>query len=433
MRELIVDSFAGGGGASTGIEWALGRSPDIAINHSPEAIAMHALNHPRTKHYCEDVWKVDPKEATRGQPVGLAWFSPDCKHFSKAKGGKPVDKNIRGLADVVVEWAKAVRPRLIMLENVEEFSDWGPLLPNGKPCLVRKGMEFRRWCREIQDLGYELDMRELRACDYGAPTSRKRLFIIARCDGEPIQWPEPTHGYGLARYRSAAECIRWDYECPSIFSRKKPLAEATMRRIAHGVMKYVVNAGQPFLVLTHDAPIAPSLINTRNGERHGRHGEQAPRVYDIEKPYPTVTAQGSQGAVVAALLAKHYGGVVGQPLDKTLGTITARDHHSLVSAFLLKYYSTDQDPQLREPLHTITTKHRFGLVMVHGEPHYIADIGMRMLQPVELFKAQGFSDDVKLVGTKTSQVELCGNSVSPPVAAAIVRANMLEQAEQAAA
>lgn len=435
MRELIVDSFAGGGGASTGIEWALGRSPDIAINHSPEAIAMHALNHPSTKHYCEDVWKVDPREATGGRPVGLAWFSPDCTHFSKAKGSKPKSKKIRGLAWIVYHWARAVRPRVIFLENVEEFADWGPLLDDGRPCPLRRGATFRRWWRQLENLGYELDARELRACDYGAPTSRKRLFIIARCDGQPIRWPEPTHGPGLLPYRAAAECIDWTIPCPSIFGRKKPLAEATLRRIARGVMKYVVHARQPFLVMMNDEIVVPSLINTRNGERHGRHGEQAPRVLDIQRPYPTITAQGSQGALVAAFIARHYGGHEndGAPLTIPLPTITAKDHHSVVAAFLLKYYGTDQDPRLTEPLHTITSKHRFGLVMAHGQPHYIVDIGMRMWQPRELFKAQGFPDDIKLIGTKTSQVDACGNSVSPPTAAAIVRANMLEQSEQVAA
>lgn len=465
LTELIVDNFAGGGGASTGIEWALGRSPDIAINHSPEAIAMHAVNHPNTKHYCENVWKVDPLEATGGKPVGLAWFSPDCTHFSKAKGAKPKSKKIRGLAWVVYHWAKTVRPRVICLENVEEFADWGPLLEDGRPCPARKGLTFRRWWRQLENLGYELDARELVACDYGAPTSRKRLFIIARCDGQPIRWPDPSHGPGLQPYRAAAECIDFELPCPSIFCRKKPLAEATLRRIARGVMRYVVNARQPFLVvtlrgteashigssaspitdplrtisaggthhalvapvvapLTHQgerrvhpareplptitganrgelALIAPTLINTRNGERHGRHGEQAPRVYDIQKPYATVTAQGSQGALVAA--------------------------------FLLKYYGAGQGQRIDEPIHTITAKDHFGLVTVRGEPYRIADIGMRMLQPPELYRAQGFPADVKLIGSKTSQVELCGNSVSPPVAAAIVRANMLEQAQERAA
>ncbi len=494
MPEIIIDSFAGGGGASTGIEWALGRSPDIAINHSPAAIAMHRLNHPHTKHYCENVWKVDPLEATGGRPVGLAWFSPDCTHFSKAKGGKPRSKKIRGLAWVVYHWAKAVRPRVIVLENVEEFATWGPLLSDGKPDPARAGFTFRRWWRQIENLGYQVDARELRACDFGAPTTRKRLFVIARCDGQPIQWPEPTHGPGLQPYRAAAECIDWSIECPSIFGRKRPLAEATLRRIARGVMRYVVHARQPFLVVTlrgtedshiaasarsaaeplrtvsakgtHHALVtaplvasvdhqssgsggglgaigdpvstitskarhllvAPTLINTRNGERPG----QAPRVHDIRRPYPTVTAQGSQGGLVAAFLAKHYGGreTPGTPLQLPLDTVTARDHHALVHAFLLKYYGTDQDPRLEDPLHTITGKDRFGLVTVQGERYQIADIGMRMLQPRELYRAQGFPENVKLLGSKSSQVELCGNSVCPPLAAAIVRANMVEAAQE---
>ena len=494
MRELIIDSFAGGGGASTGIEWALGRSPDIAINHSPAAIAMHRLNHPRTKHYCENVWKVDPLEATGGRPVGLAWFSPDCTHFSKAKGGKPRSKKIRGLAWVVYHWAKTVRPRLIVLENVEEFATWGPLLADGKPDPARAGFTFRRWWRQIENLGYQVDARELRACDFGAPTTRKRLFIIARCDGQPIEWPQPSHGPGLRPYRPAAECIDWSIECPSIFGRKRPLADATLRRIARGVMRYVVHARHPFLVVTlrgtqdshiaasgrsaaaplrtvsakgtHHALVtaplvaavdhqssgpggglgsagdpvstitskathllvAPALINTRNGERSG----QAPRVHDIQRPYPTVTAQGSQGGLVAAFLAKHYGGREGPgiPLQRPMDTVTSKDHHSLVHAFLLKYYGTDQHPRLTDPLHTVTSKDRFGVVTVQGERYCIADIGMRMLQPRELYRAQGFPEDVMLLGSKSSQVELCGNSVCPPLAAAIVRANMIESAQE---
>lgn len=522
MKELIVDSFAGGGGASTGIEWALGRSPDIAINHDADALAMHQLNHPDTRHFCEDVWQVDPVEATGGRPVGLAWFSPDCTHHSKARGGKPRSQKIRGLAWVVIRWAKAVRPRVICLENVEEFATWGPLTKDGQPCPVRKGLTFRRWWRKLEALGYEVDARELRACDYGAPTTRKRLFIIARSDGQPIVWPEPTHGPGLAPYRTAAEIIDWTLPCPSIFGRRKPLADATLRRIARGVMRYVVNNPQPFIApLTHhgerrvhpvDEPlptvtganrgemalvspyivgldhqsspsaerpvgeplttitskarhllVAPALINTRNGEREG----QKPRVRDIQEPYATVTAQGSQGAVVAAFLAKHYGGHEndGIPMTRPTDTVTARDHHSLVTshvvklrrngygqdvrepletitagglhfgevrAFLLKYYGTDQDPRLADPLHTITAKDRFGLVTVKGEQYQIADIGMRMLAPHELFRAQGFPEDVKLIGTKTTQVRLCGNSVCPPLAEAIVRANFAQEARMAA-
>lgn len=418
--EIIVDSFAGGGGASTGIEWALGRAPDIAINHDIEAIEMHKLNHPGTKHYCEDVWQVDPVEATQGRPVGLAWFSPDCTHFSKAKGSKPRSKKIRGLAWVVYRWAKAVRPRVIMLENVEEFADWGPLDADNMPCPMRKGMTFRRWWRQLENLGYQVDARELRACDYGAPTSRKRLFIIARCDGQPIQWPDATHGYGRQPYRTAAECIDWSIPCPSIFERSKPLADATLRRVAAGVEKFVVKAKQPFLVMVADQPAVATMIQTGYGERDG----QAPRVPGLDKPLGTIVGTGKH-ALVAAFLVKHYTGVIGSDLQRPLGTVTAKDHHSLVQAFLIAYYGNEKNGiPISEPMRTVVSKDRFGLVTVHGEPHYIADIGMRMLQPEELFRAQGFPADVKLTGTKTSQVARCGNSVSPPMAAALVRANL---------
>lgn len=501
MIELTIDNFAGGGGASFGIEAALGRPIDFAINHDPEAIAMHTANHPRTKHYCEDVWQVDPREVTQGRPVGLAWFSPDCKHFSKAKGGKPVSKKIRGLAWIVIRWAKAVRPRVIMLENVSEFATWGPLLEDGTPCQMRKGFTFRRWHKQLENLGYRVDMREMSACDYGAPTIRRRLFIIARCDGLPIVWPQETHGPGLAPYRAAAECIDWSIPCPSIFERRKPLAEATLRRIARGITRYVVHNPKPFIVtmrgtdtsqidcsarplneplgtvsaggihhalcspivvpLTHQgdsrahqlteplrtvtgahrgelALIAPTLINTRNGEREG----QAPRVRDILEPTPTVTAKGSQGALVAAFLARHYGGHEndGSPMGSPMFTVTAKDHHALVHAFLIKYYGTDQNPRLEMPLGTVTSKDRFGLVTVQGDRYYIADIGMRMLVPRELFNAQSFPPDYRIDPvvngkplTKTAQVRMAGNSVCPVMSEALVRANVVEQQREAVA
>lgn len=456
--EMIIDSFAGGGGASTGIEMALGRSPDVAINHDPEALALHAVNHPSTRHYCESVWDVDPAMVCSGRPVGLMWLSPDCKHFSKAKGGKPVAKSIRGLAWVAVRWAKAVRPRVIVLENVEEFADWGPLLDDGRPCPMRKGLTFRRFIRQLSACGYVVDWREMRACDYGAPTTRKRLFLVARRDGADIVWPERTHGHGRAPYRAAAECIDWTIPCPSIFERQRSLAEATLRRIARGVQRYVIEAAQPFIVPlrgtssshvsshsvreplstitgggTHHVLVSPTLVQTGYGERDG----QAPRVPGIDKPLGTVVAGGQKHALVAAFLAKHYGGVVGSDLRAPLGTVTSVDHHSLVQAFLLKYYGTDQDPKLDDPLHTITTKDRFGLVTVHGEQYRIADIGLRMLQPRELYTAQGFPADYRIDTdehgrqfSKTAQVRMCGNSVSPPVAAAVVGAQFTEQAER---
>lgn len=532
-EELIVDNFAGGGGASTGIEWALGRSPDIAVNHDPEALGLHAANHPSTRHLCEDVFDVDPRKVCGGRPVGLAWFSPDCTFFSKARGAKPFrDKNKarrrRGLAGVVIRWAASVRPRVIAMENVEEFQDWGPLGEDGLPDPERRGFNFRRWWARLENLGYKLELRQLRACDYGAPTTRRRLFIIARCDGLPISWPSPTHGPGLVPYRTAAECIDWSIPVKSIFERKKPLAEATLRRIARGLKRYVFEAAQPFVIpLTHqgdrrahpmdeplptitgahrgelalvspyvarigqtggngkyvngaDEPlttittkgehllVAPTMIQTGWGEREG----QAPRCLDLHAPVGTLMAEGNKHALVAAFLARHYGGHEndGAPLQLSMPTVTARDHHALVTsnlvhlrgtcadgkpvtepvptltaggnhiaevrAFLLKYYSTDQDPQLGLPLHTITTKARFGLVTVSigGHEYAIVDIGMRMLAPHELFRAQGFGEgyltSVEVKGkplTKEAQIRLVGNSVSPPVAAALVRAQFAEE------
>lgn len=523
-HELVIDLFAGGGGASTGIEQALGRFVDVAVNHDPEAVSLHQANHPQTRHFVSDVFEVDPLAVTDGQAVGLLWASPDCKHFSKAKGGKPVSKKIRGLAWVVVKWAKLVRPRVICLENVEEFQTWGPLADDGRPCPDRKGLTFRRWKAQLENLGYRVEHRELRACDYGAPTIRKRLFLVARCDGAPIVWPAPTHGAGLKPYRTAAECIDWSLPCPSIFERERPLAEATLRRIAHGIKRYVLDSAKPFIVpVTHpgdarvnsiDEPmrtitganrgekalitpymarigqtggngkyansaaeplttitskaehllVSPTLIQTGYGERPG----QAPRVPGLDKPLGTAV-DGQKHALVAAFLAKHYGGneTPGTPMDKPISTITTQDHHHLVTshlaklrgtsnsagtgeplgtvsaqgqhhaevrALLLKYYGTDQDPQLGEPLHTVTTKDRFGLVTVAGELYAIADIGMRMLQPRELYRAQGFPDSYQIdrgadgrVLSKAAQVRMCGNSVCPPLARAIVAANYGER------
>ena len=539
--ELVVDLFAGGGGASTGIEQAIGRHADVAVNHDTEAVSLHTANHPQTRHYCSDVFEVDPITVTDGQPVGLLWASPDCKHFSKAKGGKPVSKKIRSLAWVVVKWAKAVRPRVICLENVEEFQTWGPLADDGRPCPQRKGQTFALWKKQLQNLGYQVEHRELRACDYGAPTIRKRLFLVARCDGQPIVWPSPTHAQpdargkvpaGMKPWRTAADCIDWTVPAPSIFERTKPLADATCRRIAKGVMRYVVDAKAPFIVsLTHQggdrveslaepfrtitganrgekALAVPTLIQTGYGERPG----QSPRVPGLEKPLGTVVA-GQKHALVTAFLAKHYTGVVGSSLAAPMGTATTVDHHSLVAAhlvhmghgegvcgtkrfshgirsaeqplntitaqgaaaglvtshmvklrgdnvgapatdpvhtisaqgthhgevraFLVKYYGTDQDPALRNPLHTVTTKDRFGLVLVHGEPYAIVDIGLRMLTPRELYRAQGFPESYRIdrgaAGepiTKTAQVRMCGNSVCPPLARALVEANYAEAQQQ---
>lgn len=695
-NELIIDNFAGGGGTSTGLEQAFGRPVDIAINHDPEALAMHAANHPHTTHLCESVWDVDPIKVTNNRPVGLVWLSPDCKHFSKAKGGKPVEKRIRGLAWVTLRWAAKCKPRVIMLENVEEFKTWGPLLVeadgSAKPDPAKKGKTFDSFIRQLRAHGYTVDYREMRGCDHDTPTIRKRFFLVARRDGIAIKWPEPTHGAPdsigvragkLLPYRTAAECIDFSLPCPSIFERDRPLAPATLRRIAKGIMRYVVDAADPFIVNTANskttgrapnvweaaeplrtitsAPgfsvVAPTIVPVTHqggdrtesigepfrtitgahrgekalgvatlvqvgyGEREGQapraldiekplgtvvgeskhalvsalltgvggragqsrprgvdeptatatskadaalvtavlvdaaHGEVSPGgvrrwgtgAHDVEAPLGTVTASGNK-AVATAFLAKHYTGVVGSDLANPIGTVTACDHHSLVTAFLtehanasnqrvmpadeplrticaqvkgghfsmvsahitkfrtgatgspldeplhtvtaggkqarpgtgnamgivtsnlvklrgtstaagtdeplgtvsaggqhhaevraflLSYYGTDQAPEIDGPLATVTSRDRFGLVTIHGQDYQIVDIGLRMLQPRELFRAQGFPDDY-IIGddpaqglklTKSAQVRMCGNSVCPPMARALILANFAHERE----
>ncbi|MGV8867664.1 MAG: DNA cytosine methyltransferase [Janthinobacterium svalbardensis] len=746
-NELIIDNFAGGGGTSTGLERAFGRPVDIAINHDPEALAMHAINHPHTKHLCESVWDVDPIEVTGNQPVGLVWLSPDCKHFSKAKGGKPVEKRIRGLAWVTLRWAAKCKPRVIMLENVEEFKTWGPLLVaadgTSKPDPAKRGKTFDSFVRQLRAHGYTVDHRELRASDHNTPTIRKRFFLVARRDGLPIRWPDATHGAPtspavlagkLLPHRTAAECIDWTIPCPSIFERKRPLADATMRRIAKGIMRYVIDSASPFIVgqggpiysgkpvsaaqpfgtLTtenHRAVVVPSIVpvthqggdrsesinepfrtitGAQRGEKalavaelapfvmtntsghaggaadtpvptitsagnqalavatmvqtgYGEREGQAPRALDIEKPLGTVVGGASKHALVTAFLnehanasnqrvmpadeplrticaqvkgghfsmvsavlvdaahgevspggvkrwgsgvkkvaeplgtvtasgnkalataflAKHYTGVVGSDLDAPIGTVTSCDHHSLVTAhvtkfrtgatgtaldepmhiltaggtqtrpstgnvmgmvvahvqrdmgksighaadaplgtvtaggggksalvasslvklrgtstaasmyeplhtisaggqhhaevrsFLLAYYGTDQAQQLDGPLATVTSRDRFGLVTIQGQDYQIVDIGLRMLAPHELYRAQGFPADYiideipdpallfvdgqqttsnplalpRVPLTKSAQVRMCGNSVCPPLSEALIRANFTHERE----
>ena len=495
-REIIVDNFAGGGGASTGIEIAIGRSVDIAINHDPAAIAMHKVNHPDTLHYCEDVWQVDPRKACQGQPVALCWLSPDCKHFSKAKGGKPVEKNIRGLAWVAVRWAATVRPRVIMLENVEEFKTWGPLLEGGKPDPKKKGRTFNSFVNALKRYGYQVGYKELRACDYGAPTIRKRFFLVARCDGRPIVWPEPTHGdpkspevkAGILKpWRTAAEIINWSLPCPSIFERKRPLAENTMRRIARGIQRFVIDNPNPFIVqigqsgfmkddrsYSLDKPlttivtkaehclIAP-VISRQFGQSIGHpideplgtvtaggggksqlimptliqyHQETAKheaRGQTLDKPIMTLDTSPRYG-LVTSFLTKYRGTNIGQAMNEPLQTITAGGNHfGEVRAFLMQYYGTSIGQECSNPLYTVTTKDRFGLVVVAGLQYQIADIGMRMLEPRELFNAQGFPGDYIIdrdsTGkplSKATQVARCGNAVPPPFAEHLVRANLPE-------
>lgn len=601
MREIIVDNFAGGGGASTGIEMATGRSVDIAINHDPNAIAMHTTNHPDTLHYCESVFDIDPVAATAGAPVGLAWFSPDCRHFSKAKGSKPVKKEIRGLAWIVVRWALAKRPRVIMLENVEEFKTWGPLLPTEeRPDPARAGETFAAFVgmlstgvpaahpaldevcdflqigrhssdaqKLVKGLGYAVQHRELRACDFGAPTIRKRFFMVMRCDGEPVTWPEPSHGDPkslavqsghIKPWRTAAECIDWSIPCPSIFGRSKPLAENTMKRIARGIQRFVLDNPTPFIVKCnhttskggydcfrgqslHDplqtitrkqgyAVVTPVFVGTGGSTfqmkprpvnkpfftllTQNRTNVICPLLAPIisrqfgnsvghlaDEPSGTVMAKGGgKSALVTAFMAKHFGGNYtgpGAAVDGPAHTVTTTDHHALVTAnimvnntghpggsveepahtvttgnhhavvtsnlikfrgtntgqttdspahtitangnhlgevraFLMKYYGNEKGGVgLDEPLGTVTTNDRFGLVTVDGTDYQIVDIGMRMLQPHELYAAQGFPSwyviDRDYRGTKYAkdkQVARCGNAVPPPFAEALVRANLPE-------
>jgi len=377
FEEMIIDNFAGGGGASTGIELATGRAVDAAINHDPDAILMHQTNHPQTRHYCESVWDVDPWEVTRGRPVGLAWFSPDCKHFSKAKGSKPVDRNIRGLAWIVLKWAGTVKPRVIILENVEEFQTWGPVR-KGKPMKSRRGETFRKWKEQLQALGYEIDHRELVAADYGAPTIRKRFFLIARCDGKPIIWPERTHApkdseevkNGKCKpWRGAAEIIDWTIPCPSIFDTTdeikekysiraiRPLAVNTQKRIARGIEKFVLQNKEPFIV-----PIG-------YGERKG----QAPRVHDINEPLSTVVGSGKQYLAMPSLIQYHTEQserVRGQGMDEPIMTLDAANRYGLSVAYLAEYFQNGRPLDVNSPLHTSTTKDRECLCMAHMEKFF---------------------------------------------------------------
>lgn len=499
--EIIVDNFAGGGGASTGIEMATGYSVDIAINHDPKAIQMHKTNHPRTKHYCEDVWQVDPIAACKGNPVGLAWFSPDCKHFSKAKGGKPKDKNIRGLAWVACRWAGLVRPRVIMLENVEEFRTWGPLNRRHHPIKNKQGKTFERFVRQLEELGYEVQFKELVAADYGAPTMRKRFFMIARCDGKPIVWPEPTHApadseevkAGLLKpYVGAYTQLDFSLPCPSIFDTSeeikekygiravRPLAPKTMERIARGLKKFVIDNPEPFIIqckFNNDAQdikkplgtittigshllVEPYLsVNRENHfgsdmrepihtvtsnnqhmlmtptliQYHSETAQGEVRGQTIKEPIMTVDGSNRYG-LVTSFLSKFYKTCIGQDEREPLHTVTtSAGHFGEVRAFLIKYYGDATGQDIKQPLDTVTTKDRFGLVTIEGVDYQIVDIGLRMLEPRELYGCQGFPEDYIIdhdytgkTYPRTEQVRRCGNAVCPPIPAALVRANLPE-------
>lgn len=576
--ELIVDNFAGGGGASTGIEMATGYSVDIAINHDPEAIKMHKANHPNTKHYCENVWAVDPVKACNGHPVGLAWFSPDCKHFSKAKGGKPKDKNIRGLAWVACRWAGLVRPRVIMLENVEEFKTWGPLNRGHHPIKAKQGKTFEKFVQQLNDLGYTVEFKELIAADYGAPTMRKRFFLIARCDGKPIVWPEPTHAPAdsekvkaglLEPYVGAYTQIDFSRPCPSIFDTSeeikekygiravRPLASKTLDRIAKGLKKFVLDNPEPFIIqCNHGGERRPNDIREPMPTITGKHGYGIVEPYmvqigqtgfakdrskDVREPLTTIVSKnehclieptlapymgtnttnhpggnckdpiqtittgnqqclisptliqyhsetskdGVRGqaikdpimtvdssnryGLVASFLHKYYDGGykgAGETVENPLPTVTAWDHNSVVTAnliqmnnhcdgkdirqplptitagdghfgevraFLIKYYGQGTGQDIEQPLDTVTAQDRFGLVTINGTDYQIVDIGLRMLEPRELYGCQGFPDDYIIdhdytgkTYPRSEQVRRCGNAVCPPIPAALVRANLPE-------
>ena len=548
LDEIIVDNFAGGGGASTGIELATGRPVTIAINHDPAAILMHKTNHPYTEHLQASIWDVDPEKVCAGRPVGLAWFSPDCKHFSKAKGAALVDRNIRGLAWIVLRWAGTVKPRVIILENVEEFQTWGPVR-KGKPVKKKAGCTFQKWLGQLKDLGYTVEFRVLIAADYGAPTSRKRFVLIARCDGRPIVWPERTHAPAdnaevksgkYKPWRSAAEIIDLSLPCPSVFATKteiqeqygvkavRPLADNTMRRVIRGVDKFTIKSGKPF------------IVPTGYGERKG----QAPRVHDIEAPVPTVVGTGKENLcrplltpITVSNTTNSVGGSAAEPVhtvttaenqmlvspsliqyhteqsenvrangvETPLPTVDASNRYGLTTAHLVEYFSTGRPLDVRIPMHTVTSRDREALTAVHiaefkgqdkgqsvdrplrtitasiGEfaevqtrvvqytpdadlkywPeirvllnkhcgyslsedevlllnirdtwYFISDIGLRMLTPRELYAAMGFPPDYIIDKDykgndypKSQQVARCGNAVCPPMATAVVMANLPE-------
>lgn len=425
--ELIVDNFAGGGGASTGIELATGRVVDIAINHDPAAILMHKTNHPHTEHYNESVWDVDPVALCRGRPVGLAWFSPDCKHFSKAKGSALVDRRIRGLAWIVLKWAALVRPRVIMLENVEEFMTWGPVR-KGKPVKKKMGQTFLKWLTQLKDLGYKVEFRTLVAADYGTPTSRKRFFLIARCDGKPIIWPEATHAPAhdtrvkinyLKPYVSAAVVIDWTLPCPSIFDTKqqifekhglkavRPLANNTMRRIARGLDKFVIKNSKPFIVTNTTGAVGSCIdepihtITTAGNQllvdplmtAFHMHNHSNAVGTDCNEPVNTITASGAQ-MLITPIMAQHKFNNSAQDVQNPLSTVTAVGSHELITPSLIQYHSEQSEKEARaysldEPLKTADSSNRFGLMAPYLTKYYSgdsvqrADVPMATVTPID--------------------------------------------------
>lgn len=429
---LNVDLFAGGGGASTGIEWATGRIIDLAINHDAEALAMHRANHPGTRHLCANIREVNPRWATGGKPVNVLWGSPDCKHFSRAKGGKPMERAIRSLAWVIVRWAEETLPRIICVENVPEFQTWGPLGPDSRPLAAHKGDYFRAWVRRLRRLGYRVEWNELVAADFGAPTSRKRFFVVARRDGLPIVWPQPTHGPKRAEpWRTAAQCIEWSDPAPSIFDRKKPLAPKTQARIAKGIKRYVLQAARPFIVnQTHGVRLEniDEPLRTVTAAHRGEKALVAPSLIGIDQqgarsanwpanaPLSTIVAKGKHAVVEAVVeeqqaqavwVAKHFGGVVGQPADKPLGTITAVDHHSAVSASVIKMRGTNVGSPADAPLHTVSAQgQHHGLLCASITEFRTGAVGRAMDEPLSTITAGG---NPKRPSTGNTKALLCAH------------------------
>ncbi|MFG1487624.1 DNA cytosine methyltransferase [Oceanospirillum sp. HFRX-1_2] len=511
---INVDLFAGGGGASTGLEMGLDRPVHIAINHNPAAISMHEANHPGCLHLQTDVWDVDPVMVLAGRKIGWFHASPDCTHHSQAAGGQPRKTKIRNLSWVVLKWAGIGRPLVLSLENVKQIRQWGPLIakrckktgrvlrldgsvaepgervPRDQQFLVpdpkRRGKTWGKFLSSLRSLGYQVEHRLLKACDFGAPTSRERLFLIARRDGESIVWPEATHAAkpekGQQKYRTAAECIDWTVPGKSIFDRKKPLADATMRRIAKGLKREVLDRQQPFIVpgiaasahlvkfrfsssgCAVDQPL-PTITSGGNSKRPAGspHAmglvsafvEQANGGFNtvpsrpVDGPLTTITNTGSQQRLVSAYLSRQFGQSVGQEVDSPAPTITAsgqgktslavvelspevEERALRCAAFLINYYGNGDARSLGAPADTLTTRDRLALVTVwiSGDPYVVVDIHLRMLQPHELYAAQGFPSNYIIdrghdgrVFTKSQQVHMCGNSVSPPPMCALARAN----------
>lgn len=432
---LIIDCFAGGGGASTGIEMALGRHIDIAVNHDPDAILMHKTNHPHTLHLTEDIFTVDLAKHVAGRKVGLMWASPDCTSHSKAKGGQPRNKGLRILPWAVYKHAKDILPEIIMMENVEEIQQWGPLDADGHVIREKAGEEYQKFIQAMVSIGYEFDCRELVAADFGAPTTRKRWYAIFRRDGKKIRWPEPSHNKdgseGKQKWLQCGDFIDWSDLGKSIFTRKKPLADATMKRIANGYRKYVVENPDPYIV--KDRRAVGFLI-----QYHGEQKEGDARGQLLTEPIKTIDTSNRYG-LVTAFITKFYKTGIGQSCEEPLHTITTSPgHFGLISAFLIKYYGTGGGQELNEPLATITTKDRFGLVNVvasiQGEEYILQDIFLRMLKPEpELKLMQGFPKDYIIttdyLGRKypvSKQTARIGNSVVPIMAEKLVRANMEE-------